>query len=528
MKFDAKAVEEVTRTLIDYRGKTPPKCERGIRLITAKVIKEGFIQNDKEEYISEETYEWWMRRGYPKQWDILITTEAPLGQVAQIRGEEQIALAQRVILLRGNPKFIDQQYYFQALKSPFVQAGLRQRSTGTTVLGIKQSELRQVQIPHPPLPTQRKIASILSAYDDLIENNLRRIKVLEEMAQALYREWFVKFRFPGHEKVRMVDSPLSKIPEGWEVSPLSDVCHLVMGQSPKSEFYNKEGNGLPFHQGVSDFGDRFPSDRLYCTIENRIAERGDILFSVRAPVGRINLANKRIVIGRGLSAIRHHSNYQWFTFHFLKEKFKKEDTMGGGTIFKAVTTKDMQEIEFIVPDYAIVTRFENLVSPAELEIENLTNRNELLRQTRDLLLPKLISGALDVSDLDINTSALEEQAPTDIDSTPNGENQTNTIPQTEVKEAPVKHRPLSREEKSSVLHEDPSPLPIDQWETNAVLSVFRSIARGRGIMDRENFFREAARKMGYKQLGTRINSALRGHVPSRPTTAGPGIQHGYT
>src|SRR4029077_19757019 len=153
---------------------------------------------------------------------------------------------------------------------------------------------------------------ILSAYDDLIENNLRRIRILEEMARSIYREWFVSFRFPGHENAKRVDSPLGPIPEGWEVKKLGDVCQLTMGQSPKSEFYNKSGEGRPFHQGVTDFGERFPTDRLFCTARGRIAEAGDILFSVRAPVGRMNIADKKIIIGRGLSAIRHIASHQAF------------------------------------------------------------------------------------------------------------------------------------------------------------------------------------------------------------------------
>ena len=107
-----KTIEEVTETLIDYRGKTPPKTSCGVKLITAKIIKDGFVQNGNLEYISEEIYETWMRRGIPQQWDILITTEAPLGEVAQLRTTEKVALAQRVVLLRGNPQIIDQQYYF--------------------------------------------------------------------------------------------------------------------------------------------------------------------------------------------------------------------------------------------------------------------------------------------------------------------------------------------------------------------------------------------------------------------------------
>src|SRR6266699_5690546 len=161
MSYPTKTIREVTEKLIDYRGKTPAKTASGIKLITAKVIKDGFIVEGDHEYIAAGQYDGWMRRGLPQQWDILITTEAPLGEVAQLRTLEKVALAQRVILLRGNSSIIDQDYYFHALKSPVVQGGLKARSSGTTVLGIKQSELWNVEIPCPPLKTQKRIASIL-------------------------------------------------------------------------------------------------------------------------------------------------------------------------------------------------------------------------------------------------------------------------------------------------------------------------------------------------------------------------------
>jgi type I restriction enzyme S subunit len=227
----------------------------------------------------------------------------------------------------------------------------------------------------PPLPTQRKIAATFSAYDDLIENNTRRIAILEEMAQSLYREWFVHFRFPGHEKKRMVESPLGMIPEGWEVVKLREICFITMGQSPSSEFYNTKEDGLPFHQGVADFGERFPKDRVYCTAVNRIAEAGDILFSVRAPVGRINLAGKKIVIGRGLCAIRSKTGNQCFVFQQLKELFQEEDTIGNGAIFKAVTKEDMYGIKMIQPPQPIVMSFEQQIQPIFSNLEVLIRKN---------------------------------------------------------------------------------------------------------------------------------------------------------
>ncbi len=333
-----------------------------------------------------------------------LTQNAPiLGSPAFIPEDDRYLHNQRlgkVIELKEGT--MERCFLYHLLNSDGVRAQIKASATGATVRHTAPDRIYAVEVEVPPLLTQRKIAAILSAYDDLIENNLRRIKILEEMAQLVYHEWFVNFRFPGHEKVRMVDSELGMIPEWWEVRTLGNFCHITMGQSPKSEFYNTDGKGLPFHQGVTHFGQRFPTDRVYCSIQNRIAERGDILFSVRAPVGRINVANKKIVIGRGLCAIRSNSNYHWFVLHQLRELFKEEDTMGGGTIFKAVTKDDMHRIKVVMPVETRIRLFEEIAQPIAAEVEVLTDKNANLRQTRDLLLPKLISGEMDVSELDID------------------------------------------------------------------------------------------------------------------------------
>ena len=226
-------IEEATERIIDYRGKTPPKTASGIRLVTAKVVKGGQIHDEPAEYIATDFYDEWMRRGLPQRLDVLLTTEAPLGEVAIIRGDTRIALAQRIILLRAKPDRIDPQYLFYALQSDFGQGELKARTSGTTVLGIKQSELRKVRVPLFPLPAQRRIAGILSAYDELIENSQRRTKILEKMARAIYREWFVHFRFPGHESVPRVPSPLGDIPMGWAVRSLGDVAEDMRRNVPK-------------------------------------------------------------------------------------------------------------------------------------------------------------------------------------------------------------------------------------------------------------------------------------------------------
>ena len=180
---------------------------------------------------------------------------------------------------------------------------------------LNKTTFSKIRLRVPSKSYWARIASVLSAYDDLIENNQRRIQLLEQSAQLLYKEWFVHLRFPGHEHVTITDG----VPEGWEKKPLGEIADITMGQSPKSIYYNEDGNGLPFHQGVTNFDIRFPSHQKYCTMQNRLAEFGDILFSVRAPVGRINIAPDKIIIGRGLAAIRSRTDQQNFLFYALKK-----------------------------------------------------------------------------------------------------------------------------------------------------------------------------------------------------------------
>jgi type I restriction enzyme S subunit len=327
------------------------------------------------------------------------------GKIAQFIGEKnEVAFGStEFFVFRAKKGISDPSYIYYLSFSDLTRKPAEKSMSGAS--GRQRADLKSIEnleIPEHTLEEQQKIASILSAYDDLIENNLKRIKILEEMAQMIYREWFVNFRFPGHEKVKMVKSELGMTPEGWEVKKLGDVCNVIMGQSPKSEYYNTEGNGLPFHQGVKDFGSRFPTHNTYCTLESRIAEQGDILISVRAPVGRINLASEKLIIGRGLSVIRHKHGLQSFLLYQLKHIFREEDSMGSGTIYKAITKDDLLNVKVIQPSREFDKNFNDLVSPMDAEIENLTMRIETLRKTRGLLLPKLINGEIDVEKLNIN------------------------------------------------------------------------------------------------------------------------------
>lgn len=286
-----------------------------------------------------------------------------------------------------HPKYV----YYQ-LKSPFVGKWLEQISIGATMPSLNTGLLSSIEINLPPLDVQRDIAHRLEIYDNLIENNQKQIKLLEEAAQRLYKEWFVDLRFPGYETTPIVDG----VPAGWREQLLSQFADIVMGQSPKSEYFNQVCEGLPFHQGVGSYGNRFVNDGTYSTSFTRVAEAGSILFSVRAPVGRLNITKNKVVIGRGLAAINHRRGAQSYLFYLLKEKFFKDDIIGNGSIFASISKEELLNQKFLIPIDSLVEKFNNIAGHIDKKIDNISEQIRLLTEARDRLLPKLMSGEIEV------------------------------------------------------------------------------------------------------------------------------------
>ena len=346
--------------------------------------------------------------------DLVFTCWGTLGQVGLIpeNGPYSVyIISNKQLKLRINKKICDEYFLFYYFASAHMVQYIRNIAIGAAVPGINLGILKALKVILPPLSTQKKIAAILSVYDDLIENNKRRIALLEKMAEEIYREWFVRFRFPGHEKVKFIKG----VPEGWGASNLGGIADLIMGQSPKSEFYNQTGDGLPFNQGVGTYGNRFPKKITFCSTNGRKAKKGDILFSVRAPVGRLNIADCDMIIGRGLAAIRHKNTLNSYLYYLLKVAFSNEDIIGNGAIFNSVGKDELKSFKIFEPEKNIVTKYNEIAKEIDQQIYLLINSLENLTKTRDLLLPRLISGKLSVENLDIQyppSMLTEEETPT--------------------------------------------------------------------------------------------------------------------
>jgi len=292
------------------------------------------------------------------------------------------------------------------LNAPDVRAQVRATATGATVRHTAPERIEAAVARIPSLKDQRGIAALLGALDDHIEINNRRIGLLERLARSLYREWFVRFRFPGAEAPGQVAD--RNLPVGLADASLGEVAALVMGQSPRSEFYNEVGTGLPFHQGVSGYGPLLPVHRKFSSEGSRRAQAGDVLCSVRAPVGRLNLADRELILGRGLAAISRPDGRVALLFEQLRHSLGAEDSIGGGTIFKAVGKDELARLVVTEPSETLAAAFEAAARPMLDARVALTLVNRTLAHTRGLLLPRLVTGRLDIADVDLGSLLPEE------------------------------------------------------------------------------------------------------------------------
>ena len=313
----------------------------------------------------------------------------------------------------------DKRFLFYRLRADDYRHHILATASGSTVRHTSPGRICEFETTLPPIDEQRAIAGVLGALDDKIEQNRQTSRALERLGRAIFRAWFVDFEpvkakaagataftsmpQPAFDALptRFVNSNLGQIPDGWEVKTVEECVHLTMGQSPPSEFYNEDGEGLPFHQGVSNFGLRFPTHRVYCTVDARLAEPRDVMLSVRAPVGRINVADRRLILGRGLAGLRHHQQRQTFLLYQLYHLFAEEDAVGEGTIYKAVTKKFLAQMQMLSPARSIVEAFDALVSPFDDLITAFETESRNLNEMRDSLLPKLLSGKVRVEANDV-------------------------------------------------------------------------------------------------------------------------------
>lgn len=386
METIIEPLKNLVELVIDYRGKTPLKLNgewsnSGYRALSALNVKtRGLVAEDKVRFVDEELYKKWMKVEINRG-DILITSEAPFGQVFQWNSDEKIVLSQRLFALRIKPQFCSE-YIYQYMASGFFYAELKARATGSTVEGLRQPALMKCKISLPPLPTQRKIASILSSYDSLIENNTKRIRLLEQMAENLYKEWFVRFRFPGHENTEFVDG----LPKGWEKDKLESICKFERGKNITSGEM-KEGNIPVIAAGVapSGFHNQANVHGTSITMSSSGANAGFIAIHY----GDIWAAD--------CSYISETSTKNIFYIYQLLDNLRVVITnMQRGAAQPHVYAKDINNLKICIPSKELRKAANDRLSAIHKQIYYLQQQSALLTRQRDLLLPRLMSGKLEV------------------------------------------------------------------------------------------------------------------------------------
>lgn len=313
--------------------------------------------------------------------DIVISIVGTIGLVSKVGKTLDGANLTENCVKITNLQNIDKEYLFYYLKSDFGQQEIMRGIVGAVQQKLPIKNIQEITIKCPELIEQKKIAAILSALDEIIATNRAINENLERQAMALYAEMFL-------------NSSNNDVTSG----TLSDIAVITMGQSPSGSSYNEDGIGEVFYQGRAEFGFRFPKRRLFTTEPKRMAETGDVLLSVRAPVGDLNVAYERCCIGRGLGAIHSktgHSSFVLYTMFALRSQL---DVFNGeGTVFGSINRDALNAIPIDVPLMTKIDRFEAVAHPIDELIRTNYEENCRLEAIRDSLLPKLMSGEIDVS-----------------------------------------------------------------------------------------------------------------------------------
>jgi type I restriction enzyme S subunit len=420
-------LSELCEVIVDCEHKTAPVQDDGYPSIRTPNIGRGYFILDGVNRVSEETYREWSKRAVPRAGDLIMAREAPVGNVAMIPEGLQPCLGQRTLLIRPDRSQVDPAYLTYLLLGDEVQGTIHAKTNGATVPHLNMKDVRSLPIPElPSLPTQRRIAGILSAYDELIANNQRRIAILEEMARALYREWFVHYRAPG---VVMGDDG---VPEGWELKPLQALMTSYIGGGWGKDVADEEhtepahvirGADIPEMRMADSAGVPF---RVHTpsSLRTRRLIPGDIIFEVSGgtkerPVGRTLLMTE-VMLGAFDSDV--------ICASFCKRITPDEDAFGAELLYLSLRegydsgeieqyqvqstglsnfkwTEYIEQTTRLVPPLAVRERFKAIVRPIFSQMTILGLQAANLRRTRDLLLPRLMSGRVELTNAESDVEA---------------------------------------------------------------------------------------------------------------------------
>jgi type I restriction enzyme, S subunit len=407
MSWPLRSVSELCEFAVDCVNKTAPVVDKETpyKMIRTTNVKGGFIDIQDVRRVTKDTFEKWTRRSRPRYGDVVLTREAPVGEVGRctFSDDENIFLGQRLFHYRPNPEKLDWNFLAYVLQSPEVQGRFHGRSFGATVPHVKVGDAESLLIPCPSLEEQRRIGHVLANYDDLIATNQRRIALLEDAARRIYREWFVHLRFPGHESVPVKDG----VPEGWQSLALAEVCDAVGGGTPSTTRPEYWGGDVMWVTPT----DVTRNDCLaLLDSEKKITETGlanssaklvppeTILMTSRASIGFFALMDQPACTNQGfISVLPKQVNSRMFLLFHLLSRVEEMVGLATGATFKEISKKTFRALPVLWPTDELLKSFEDRAYPLIQQVRLIKKQNQQLTYARDLLLPKLMSGQLDVS-----------------------------------------------------------------------------------------------------------------------------------
>lgn len=385
MRVTTIAAAEYCNNVTDGTHDSPKPKATGFKLITSKHLKRYEIDFKNANYISEDDYKKVIERSRVEQWDILISMIGTIGNLyIETNSVVRYACKNIGIFQLGKDEMKSKWLYYY-LQSPKALEYISSVSRGTTQGYVPLGALRNMPIDVVDDSVRNKIVTLLWSLDERIKINIAINNNLEQQAKAIYQQMFVE------------NANLE-----WSEGTLSDIADITMGQSPSGSSYNEDGTGTIFFQGRAEFGFRFPTVRLFTTEPKRMACANDTLMSVRAPVGDFNVAHTDCCIGRGLAAIHSKNNHQSFVLYTMFSLKKQLDVFNGeGTVFGSINRKALNDMPILIPNVERIKEFENIVAPMDSTIRNNYDEICRLQEIRDSLLPRLMSGEIDASDIDI-------------------------------------------------------------------------------------------------------------------------------
>ncbi len=390
------AADYVSEGVPFYRGKE----------ITEKY--KGNLDVSTELFISEEKFiEIERKFGAPKLGDLLLTSVGTLGSLYVVKPGDRFYFKDGNLTWFRNFKGLDSQFLYYWLAAPQGKAELQKCTIGSSQSAFTIVLLKGMEIELPPLPVQRRIAGILSAYDELIENSQRRIRLLEDMARALYREWFVHFRFPGHDSVPRLPSALGDIPQGWAVKSIQQLGKVITGKTPSKANADLYGNDVPFVKTPDMHGNMFilgTSDSLSTvgadSQANKTLPAGSICVSCIGTIGVVSITTEDCQTNQQInSVVLANPASREFLFLRLQDSKQTLENLGAnGATMGNVNKSKFEAMEIVCPSDDLLARYHRLVEPIFSEILGLFRQIQNLRRTRDLLLPRLLSGQVNLEE----------------------------------------------------------------------------------------------------------------------------------